>query len=224
MKKSQAIWFLIVTYKPEMQVLARLRKSLEGKHVIEIDNTNKNQGYGGGANEGIRKAIDQGAEWIVILNQDVVISNKTVDALCLRIAELPPCIAGPWTGSLDKKRWTTIFPSQAIDYISGACMAIHRQVIAAVGYFYTPYFMYYEDVDYCIRAESRGFALKKLAIRGISHANQPVWRRGSRRHELYLARNHLWFVWRLAPWRIKFYELLRLPKTMMELLLTIMKI
>lgn len=211
MKQIQPVWFVIVTYKPDPAMLTTLRKILEGKPVIEIDNTQHNVGYGGGANAGIRKALARGAEWVVILNQDIEISKKGVEELCLQLASLPSCIAGPWAGALDEKRWTTILPSRYVDYISGSCIAINRSVFEKIGYFYAPYFMYYEDVDLCVRAARYGFPLKKLNVAGIEHTDRPVWEKGSRIHEYYLARNHLLFVWRLAPWRIKLYELLRLP-------------
>ncbi|MBI5449264.1 glycosyltransferase family 2 protein [Candidatus Gottesmanbacteria bacterium] len=214
--KTPSVWFIIVSYRPDPVVLAQLRKSLEENQIIDIDNSRHNAGYGGGANKGIRRALAQGAEWVVILNQDIVISKKAAKELCLRISGLSPGIAGPWPGSLDEKRWTTIYPSDKLDYLSGACMAIHRSVFKKIGFFYAPYFMYYEDVDFCIRATRWGFPLHTLTIQGISHANQTVWRRGSPRHDLHLARNHLWFVWRLAPWRVKLYELVRLPKTIYD--------
>ena len=81
MKQVQPVWFVIVTYKPDVAVLTTLRKNLEGKPVIEIDNTQHNVGYGGGANAGIRKALARGAEWVVILNQDIEISTKALDDL-----------------------------------------------------------------------------------------------------------------------------------------------
>ena len=103
-------------------------------------------------------------------------------------------------------------------------MAIHKRVIEKIGYFYEPYFMYYEDADLCVRAKNAGFPLKKLNGAGIEHSDRPVWGKGSRIHEYYLARNHLWFVWRLAPWNVKLYELIRLPKTLLEFLFTIITV
>ena len=47
MKQIQPVWFVIVTYKPDPAMLTTLRKILEGKPVIEIDNTQHNVGYGG---------------------------------------------------------------------------------------------------------------------------------------------------------------------------------
>ncbi len=225
MNKTDA-WFIIVTYRSDETILRRLLRLFKGIRVVLIDNTGKNLGYGGGANVGIRRAIERGAEWVVVLNQDIEMTKEAVRELCERLEGLPPGIAGPFVGTLDPKRWTTILKSDGERelkfvtthnlYVSGACMAIHRGVIKKVGYFYEPYFMYYEDADLSVRAKQHGFPLKHIPIEGIVHKENPVWKKGSRRHEYFLARNHLLFVLRLAPWNVKLYELLRLPKTIWE--------
>ena len=214
---KQSVGFIIVAYNPNKESLKKLQSSLARKPVTVVDNGKHNLGFGGGANVGIRQAVGQGAEWIVVLNQDTEMTQEATNALCRRLEQLPPCIAGPFTGSLDLKRWTTILGT-GDDYVSGSCMAIHKRVIEKIGYFYEPYFMYYEDADLCVRAKNAGFPLKKLNGAGIEHSDRPVWGKGSRIHEYYLARNHLWFVWRLAPWNVKLYELIRLPKTLLEFL------
>ena len=46
-----------------------------------------------------------------------------------------------------------------IDYIHGTSMFIHRKVIEKLGLLDESYFMYYEDVDYSIRAINNGYRL-----------------------------------------------------------------
>ncbi|MFZ5845239.1 MAG: glycosyltransferase family 2 protein, partial [Patescibacteria group bacterium] len=127
-----------------------------------------------------------------------------------------PGIVGPFAGSLNPRRWTTIVPSKRADYISGSCIGIHREVIEKVGYFYEPYFLYYEEVDLCLRAKKQGFLLRWLPIKEISHEESVSLGKGSFLHQYYLSRNHLLFVERQAPFRVKLYEFLRLPKTIYE--------
>lgn len=211
-------WFVVVTFHPEKKALAALRKVLDGWPAVEIDNSSKNLGYGGGANVGMRGAFSQGADWVVILNQDIAMTKEAVRELCTKLKQLPPGIAGPFSGSLDPKRWTTILPARGktIDYISGACIAIHRTVIELVGYFYEPYFMYYEDVDLCVRAKRAEFQLTQIPILGIRHTETTSLGKGSYLHQYYLARNHLLFVERNAPLAVRVREILRLPKTLWE--------
>ncbi len=213
---KQDIWFVIVTYKPDTAVLGRLGKSLAGTSIITIDNSKKNLGFGGGANGGIRKALDSGAQWVVILNQDIDLTKKDVEKFYRKLQSLPPCIAGPFVGRLDELRWTTILPSEKVDYISGSCIAIHRQVFETIGFFYEPYFMYYEDVDFCVPVKNAGFPLIHMSIAGISHNETTSLGRGSFLHQYYLARNHLLFMERNAPVSVKMHEIVRLPKTIWE--------
>ena len=177
-----------------------------------------NLGYGGGANVGIEQAKKYDAEWIVILNQDLKITRKSFDDFCDILKITSPAIVGPFVGSLDEKRWTTILPSKQIDYISGGCIAIHRDVVNKVGIFYEPYFMYYEDTDYCIRAKKAGFPLIKYVTSEIRHDDKPSLGKGSFLYEYYLARNHLLFVERHAPFSVKFYEWVRFAKSYNEYL------
>lgn len=216
MSYFKSIWFIIVTYYPSKATLIALRKALAGCSIIEADNTLENFGYGGGANVGIRYATEHRAQWIIVLNQDVVMKKATVHALYKQLQTSPAGIAGTFVGSLDLKRWTTILPSRKVDYVSGSCIAIHKDVFEKIGYFYEPYFMYYEDADLCIRAKKAGFPLIHVTIPGISHTDTTSLGRGSFLHQYYLARNHLLFVERNAPLEVKIHEIVRLPKTIWE--------
>jgi N-acetylglucosaminyl-diphospho-decaprenol L-rhamnosyltransferase len=45
----------------------------------------------------------------------------------------------------------------AVDWVSGACMMIRRQVIEEIGLLDEGFFMYWEDADFCFRAKERGW-------------------------------------------------------------------
>lgn len=226
------IAFIIVAYHPEMDEFGQLLRVLPASETIVVDNgqtlasgdvgkamllsQTKNVGYGAAGNIGIRHAIAQGNEWFVILNQDVTLSRSAVAELTKKICRVDPCVAGPFTGGLDPKRWTTELPSERVDYISGSCIAIHKKVIEKVGYFYEPYFLYYEEVDYCIRASRGGFKIQQVVVSGITHDETRALGKGSIAHQYYLSRNHLLFVERLAPRAVKLHEFFRFGKTISE--------
>lgn len=235
---NSTIQFIIVTYHPNKKVIEAITHALAGQQVNVIDNSKENLGYGAAANKGMKTAFDAGAQWAVIMNQDGQFTRKGISHFCAMAQQCDPGIVGPWVGTLDSKRWTTILnendtrlhkatpcPSISLSvnrqgsglreqqYISGSLMAIHKKVWEATGGFYEPYFMYYEDVDYCIRAKKAGFPLMHTSIDGIKHDDNPSFGKGSFLHEYYLARNHLLFVERQAALSVKLYEYLRLPKT-----------
>lgn len=159
------------------------------------------------------------------------------EKLVRKLDKLEPGVAGPEIGWLDKRRWTTILSNQKkstseepevsrslqpvtipgdLFYISGECLAVHRKVFAVLGGFYEPYFMYYEDADYSLRAGRAGYPLTRITGVRVYHQPGSSIGRDSFLHQYYLARNHLLFVERLAPMSVKLYEWLRLPKTYIE--------
>jgi GT2 family glycosyltransferase len=56
-----------------------------------------------------------------------------------------------------------------VDWVTGALMAFPRSVFEAVGGFDEGYFMYYEDVDFCMRARQKGFPVYFLPAAGADH-------------------------------------------------------
>jgi GT2 family glycosyltransferase len=230
--------FIIITYHPDMEMLGKLLRALPAIDTVVVDNgstlvsddvgkatlipQSKNIGYGAAANIGIRHAIAHGAEWFVILNQDTAMTKPAAEDCVKQLSKMEPCIAGPFGGTLDAKRWTTVLAStpgvehEHVDYISGSCIAIHTKVVGKIGYFYEPYFLYYEEVDYCVRAKQAGFAMQVLDIKGIRHVETLKLGKGSPAHQYYLARNHMLFVERLAPKNVKVHEWARLFKTLSE--------
>ena len=203
---NKNVEFVFILYRPT-------RAQKRNTRGIVIDNTLKNIGYAAAANEGVRRAFKNGITWVVICNQDIVLTRKDKNILIRTLQNLLPGIAGPEAGSFDPRRWSTIVPPRgSIDYISGSCMAIHKNVYLTIGGFYEPYFMYYEDADYCVRAKKAGFPLSQINLPGFEHPRAC----SSRIKKYYLFRNHLLFVLREAPWRVKLHEFLRLPKTIYD--------
>ncbi len=49
-----------------------------------------------------------------------------------------------------------IHPSQT-DWISGASMMIRKEVVDDIGYFDEKYFLYFEEMDYCLKAKKAGW-------------------------------------------------------------------
>lgn len=236
MKKD--ICYIIVSYNGGNEVL-KLASVFKNHSLIIVDNAsvdgsierikktypsitiliNKdNIGYGPAANTGIKSAYKKGFNWFVILNQDISISKNSINKFNKRLNSSLPSIIGPFKGQLDIRRYTSILNSATnsqIDYISGSFIAVNKKIVEKIGYFYEPYFMYYEDVDYCIRAKEY-FPLYHIKLDDISHKESSSLGIQSFLHQYYLSRNHLKFVQRLAPVKVKGYEIVRFPKTILE--------
>jgi glycosyltransferase involved in cell wall biosynthesis len=140
----------------------------------------------GAINLGMKYAYDQGAEYIVWLNDDCELSFETLSSLAQFCQEHPKTIAGAQgflkdsTGVMafggKRKTWQgyrylRVGQSQIIpcDLLSGNVVCLPRSVIVAIGYpdtILTPH--YGGDSLYLIRAKKAGFQL-------YIDARYPAW-------------------------------------------------
>ena len=58
---------------------------------MEIIGLTENLGYAGNNNVGIKAAIDQGADWIFVLNEDTILADDCLERL-IEIGESDPKI------------------------------------------------------------------------------------------------------------------------------------
>lgn len=103
-----------------------------------------------------------------------------------------------------------------VDFVSGTCILIPRVLLETGLGFFEPYFLYYEDVEFCMRAARIGFPSFIVNNAVVIHDEQSERSQFKPIKNYYLARNHLLFVERNAPFRVKLREVLRLPRTISE--------
>jgi GT2 family glycosyltransferase len=236
--QKKFVIFIIPIFHPKKDQLHKLLMEIENYPTIIINNDSKvlekfsvsqtinnpeNIGFAGAVNQGIKIANVSQYEWYIILNQDLELNNTSILELLARLIKAKPGLYGPFGGEFDNRRWTTIINERVtsdreVDYISGSCIAIHKDVVNKIGDFYEPYFMYYEDADLCVRAKMSGFPVVQYKISGITHSHKNILSQHMNLYEYYLCRNHLLFIFRQAPFNIKIYEIIRLPKTYLSYL------
>jgi GT2 family glycosyltransferase len=198
-----------------------LKKSLNLPENVFLTATGENIGFAGGINLGLRQAFIQGYAWMTLMNVDLKIGHHAIQSYLDKLEQLPKGIAGVYPGQLDPWRWSTKLvknhqEKKPPQYLSGSFWSVHRSVIDNIGYLYDEYFLYYEETEYCVRANKAGFPLIYIPAPNIEHVDVSGLGRGSNLHQYYLARNHLLFVMRNAPWYVKLHEIARLPKTMYQ--------
>ena len=71
---------------------------------------------------------------------------------------------------------------RSVDWVSGACMLIHRRAIETIGVFDAHYFFSIEDVDYCKRAHDAGLGVVFYPMARVRHRVG-----GSSRHAVFKA-------------------------------------
>lgn len=89
------------------------------------------------------------------------------------------------------------------DFISGCAMMIKSEVLEAIGLLDERYFLYYEDVDFCLKAKKAGYQLLFVPEAEVWHKNIRTGRTGLPYQEYYMARNRLLLGLRWAPWKTK---------------------
>lgn len=158
----------------------------------------ENQGYAGGANIGVARALADGADYILLLNNDVWVPPDAPGAM-VAAAESDPWIAavGPKVyyadepqrlqsagGSIDWRTMRSRLIGEGeweqgqydhprnVDFVSGCAMLIRAQAWRTVGEFDPAYFLYYEEVDWCLRAQRTGWKVMYIPWAVVWHADQ----------------------------------------------------
>lgn len=144
-----------------------------------------NLGFAGGNNIGIKKALDDGCEYVMLLNNDTVISNDMIEKLVKKVSHNTVTVpkmyyfdvngekdviwyAGGWIKykSADglhigggKKDSEEFNKEELVSFATGCCMLIHKDILKQVGMLREEYFMYCEDTDYSIRLQKEGIGI-----------------------------------------------------------------
>lgn len=142
-----------------------------------------NLGYAGGNNLGIRRALEDGADWVMLVNNDASVAPDVIDGFAeaaaaharagilagkVYFADRPRTIwfAGQRVSELlgysgrprgygrpDGARYERVAPTGRA---VGALMAVSREAIEAVGLLDEELFAYVEDVDWALRVRQAG--------------------------------------------------------------------
>ena len=186
-----------------------------------------NFGFSMGTNIGLRLAQKHLADYVMLLNNDIVVDKKFLNELVDQ-AEMDSQIgvAGPTIYYYDRPKtvdfagenlivWRVkgkefTVPSKLpreVDKIEGSCMLIRREVLDKIGLLYTKYWAYWEETDFCFRAKKVGFKVLYVPKSMIWHkVAQSIGGEGNLQREYYLNRNRLLFARRNLSWsnQVKF--------------------
>lgn len=173
-----------------------------GENIFLIKN-NKNYGYAGGNNIGIRFALNQkDMTYVWVLNNDTVVTENSLFELIQKIESNKKIgICGSRLVSLENKKivqgiggkispWSCMtvevgnqytindeideeYWQKQIDYVIGASLFFSREFLEKVGLLCEDYFLYYEEVDICNRAKYAGYEIG-IASKSIVFHEQGV--------------------------------------------------
>ena len=144
---------------------------------VQVTRLDENKGFAAGANEALKNAISNDFNNLMLLSQDVILDSSSAVQMIAEIVSsngiVFPTMYNRNTnqifskgGSVNKisgsiKLSTSITPKNS-EWADGSCLVFTKEVFNSVNGFYEKFFMYFEDVDFCYRAKSKGFALKHV--------------------------------------------------------------
>jgi GT2 family glycosyltransferase len=90
-----------------------------------------------------------------------------------------------------------------VDFLTGCCLLVNRQVFEKIGFLDDDFFMYLEDADFCQRAKRNNFKLAYIPTSKIWHINAGSSKSGGDLQNYFITRNRLLFGFRYARFKTK---------------------
>jgi GT2 family glycosyltransferase len=195
--------------------VARIRCEFPQVHVLE---TGANLGFARGTNAGIRCALERGADFVWLLNNDTLAPPDTCTKLVAKAVQEPsagavgsvlyymhqPAAVQAWGGG-NLTVWlgrSTHFTAPAAlgpkSYLTFASALLRREALLQVGVLYEGFFMYWEDADYALRLTAAGFGMVVADTTAVLHREGGSAERRSPRIDRYYFTAGLHFLRRHA--------------------------
>ncbi len=171
----------------------------ENHPYVRILANARNMGFAAGINRGIRASLAEGADYVVLLNQDMTVEPGWMQALHEAVSKGGPGIYGAleltYGGAgfdpASLRNWCEQAPRFVDDLLFGrlqraypsniafgGCVAIHRSVFQQIGFLDEAFFMYCEDIDFSRRARRAGITISLLPFCRVRHHSSMSSERG----------------------------------------------
>lgn len=205
---------IVVDNGSEDDSVSEIKKLFPEVKIIE---NKKNLGFAGGNNIGIKYAVENKADYVLLINNDTIVdkdflieliqageTDKKIGAVGSKIYfhSEPNRIwfAGGKINWL-KNKGTHIGLDEIdnnqddkiseTDYLTGCCLLIKREVVEKIGGLAEDYFLYYEDTDFSLRVKNAGYKIVYAPASKIYHKISRSIKPGSSNYIYYHVRNGL---------------------------------
>lgn len=178
----------------------------------------RNYGYCGGNNAGFKFALRNKYKYVIILNNDTVISLRLFERLLKPFSDQKVGAVGATIVDYGNKKIIQnrgfeysplIGTSFAIDqgatidqnpkvvnnpFVSGACFCLKIATLKGEDLFDADFFCYFEEIDLCLRLKNNGYLTKVVADAYVYHKGEASSAKITGFTEFQLARNRLWLI------------------------------
>jgi GT2 family glycosyltransferase len=188
-----------------------------GDRRVDLVESPRNDGYGAGMNRGMRRAFADGATYVALLNDDVIVEPGWLDAALDGFDSPSVGAVQPLLLDLDgthvNSAGVTVDRAgqgadvgrgapaghdddrpQAIDAFTGGAVVVSRAFIDAVGGFDERFFLYYEDVELSRRGRRLGWSYRLAPASRVRHVGSASTAALGDRVRYLQERNRLWCV------------------------------
>lgn len=155
---------------------------------VKIIRLDENKGFAGGANVALNEAIDNNITNLMLLSQDVLLDKDSAQKLVTQL-NISGGIVFPTMinrndntvfskGGKISKLWGSIKlatkdDNKNLDWADGSCLIFTSDLFKSVNGLNEKFFMYFEDVDFCLQAKSKGFNLTHVSTVASQTPNGP---------------------------------------------------
>lgn len=223
-----------------LEHLHAFQASTEAPRFAILEN-GANLGFAGGMNVGMKKALEEKAEWILLLNQDTTVDPDFLRGMLkatatdekigmvnpkILLADPPDYIwsvGGEVNGMLTRgthigygERDSGQYDLPEVrdtEYATGGCLLVKSSLIRDIGLLSDAYFLYYEDVEWSLKARRSGWRCVITASAKIWHKGAASSKEHSRAYIRYHVRNGLLLARRMGtPSQIILAYLYSIPR------------
>jgi len=183
---------------------------------IEILQTGANLGFGGGNNRGIKRALESGADYVWLLNNDTQVLAETLSRLVSKAQEdltfgavgsvllysLFPEVVQAWGGgtinlfSGRARHFQTPSALGPTAFLTAASLLVRADALKAVSSFDDGFFLYWEDADLCYRIREAGYRLGVASDAKLIHIESATLAKNNPVQLYHSARSSVRFFFR----------------------------
>ena len=187
----------------------------------------RNEGYPVAVNQGVAWALADGADAVLLVNDDAVFRPGAVQCLAQAVnadeglgAVTPlmlyrdrPGVINGTGGFFDPHRGRAALRGAGepdlgqydrqpdVDYPSGAAALLRREALHTVGELDEAFYLYFEDTDWGLRARHAGWRTEFVPGARVAHVGSASTADDPARRRYYNVRNRLYLARRHASWR-----------------------
>ena len=205
---------VVVDNASKVEVIPVLQPEFPEVHFVR---SSHNGGWAGGNNIGLKYALERGAELVILLNNDTIVSPDFIARLhdaaqshpdfgiigpVIRFMDPPSDVQTDWV-KFNRPNVPGFFQREAIpletknppkvqevDIVNGCCLMVRRAVVEKIGYVDEQFFLIHEESDFCLRSQKAGFRNGVLAESLVWHKGSSTFKREGKRYQRYYdARN-----------------------------------